>query len=81
MSSKSELFPSKWFKASDIPGTGLPVRIAKITRERIGTEQKEKPIVHFANQEKASCSTRPTSTASRQRSTRPTHRQMDRSRR
>lgn len=53
MSSKSELFPSKWFKASDIPGTGLPVRIAKITRERIGTEQKEKPIVHFANQDKS----------------------------
>jgi hypothetical protein len=53
MSTKSDLFPSKWFKASDIPETGLPVRIAKITRESIGTEQKDKPIVHFANQEKA----------------------------
>jgi hypothetical protein len=52
MPTKSELFPSKWFKSSDIPETGLPVRISKITRERIGLEQQEKPIVHFANQDK-----------------------------
>jgi hypothetical protein len=53
MSRKSDLFPSKWFKASDIPETGLPVRIAKVTRERIGAEEKEKPIVRFANHDKS----------------------------
>jgi Holliday junction resolvase len=53
MATKDDLFPSKWFRASDIPESGLPVRIAKITRERIGPEQKDKPIVHFANQDKA----------------------------
>ena len=53
MSTKDDLFPSKWLRASDIPEAGLPVRINRITRERIGMDQKEKPIVHFANQQKA----------------------------
>jgi hypothetical protein len=53
MATRDELFPSKWFKADDISESGLPVRIKNVTRERIGTEQEEKPIVHFANQSKA----------------------------
>jgi hypothetical protein len=50
MSTKSELFPSRWFKADDIPDAGLPVRIDRVGRERIGTEQKDKPIVYFERQ-------------------------------
>jgi hypothetical protein len=31
----------------------LPVRIARISREPVGTEQKEKPIVHCERQSKS----------------------------
>jgi hypothetical protein len=53
MSTRDDFFPSKWFKASDIPDAGMPVKIDHVTRERVGTEQELKPIVHFANQTKA----------------------------
>jgi hypothetical protein len=53
MATRNELFPGKWFKAGDIPEEGLPVRIKSVTREPVGQEQEEKPIVHFAGQKKA----------------------------
>jgi hypothetical protein len=50
---RDDLFPSKYFKAEDLPPAGLPVKIEGVTRERIGQEQKEKPVITFAKQTKA----------------------------
>ena len=52
MSTRDELYPSKWFKASDIPEMGLPVQIEHVTRKKIGAEQKDKPVVGFKGHEK-----------------------------
>jgi hypothetical protein len=50
---REDLFPSRYFKATDLPPAGLPVRIEDVIRERIGQDQKDKPIITFANQTKA----------------------------
>jgi hypothetical protein len=52
MVTKSDALPSKYLKAADIPAQGLPVKIAKIEREKVGTEQKEKWVVYFRGVEK-----------------------------
>jgi hypothetical protein len=52
MATRDALFPKKWFQASDLPPSGLVVRIAKVEPERIGVEQELKTIVYFKGQEK-----------------------------
>jgi hypothetical protein len=44
---RDDLFPSPYFKASDLPPTGLPLKIESVTREPIGQgqDQKEKPVI------------------------------------
>jgi hypothetical protein len=53
MATKDEAFPSRWLKAADIPRQGMPLKIAKVEVEKIGTDQKEKYLVYFRGQEKA----------------------------
>jgi hypothetical protein len=50
---REDLFPSRYFKADDLPRAGLPVKIEGVTRERIGQEQKDKPVITFVNQTKS----------------------------
>jgi hypothetical protein len=49
------MFQSKYFKASDLPPGGLPVRIESVAPELIGQgqDQKEKVIVRFTRQKQA----------------------------
>jgi hypothetical protein len=47
-----QAFPSNWFKAQDIPPEGLPVKIDKLTYERIGPDQDQKLVLWFRNQDK-----------------------------
>jgi hypothetical protein len=50
---REDLFPSKYFKADDLPRAGLPVTIEGVTREPIGQDQKKKGVVSFINQAKS----------------------------
>jgi hypothetical protein len=51
---REDLFPSDYFKASDLPPNGLPVKIEAVNREIVGkgAEAKEKGVVYFADQQK-----------------------------
>jgi hypothetical protein len=49
---KSEAFPSRFFKAADIPREGLVLQIAKVEREKVGPDQENKWVVYFKGQEK-----------------------------
>jgi hypothetical protein len=49
---REDLFPSKFFKAADLPPVGLPVKIESVIRDRIGQDQKEKSVISFVNQTK-----------------------------
>jgi hypothetical protein len=49
---RDDLFPSKFFKAADLPPAGLPVKIESVTRDRIGQDQKDKSVISFVNQTK-----------------------------
>jgi hypothetical protein len=49
---RNEMFPAKFFKAADLPPAGLPVKIKGVTREPIGPEQKEKPVITFVDEPK-----------------------------
>jgi hypothetical protein len=49
---REDLFPSKYFKADDLPRAGLPVKIEDVTREPIGPDQKDKSVISFVNQTK-----------------------------
>jgi hypothetical protein len=53
MANRSELFPHKWWQASDLPAAGLPLKISHVDRQRIGADQVEKAIVHFVDQQKS----------------------------
>jgi hypothetical protein len=50
---RDDLFPSKYFKAEDLPRAGLPVKIEGVTFEPIGQDQKTKGIVSFTGQKKS----------------------------
>jgi hypothetical protein len=52
MVTKSEAFPTRFFKTADIPRDGLVVQIAKIEREKVGTDQEYKWVAYFKGQEK-----------------------------
>ena len=52
MATKSETFPSRFFKAADVPASGLPLKIAKVEQEKVGPDQELKWVVFFKGQDK-----------------------------
>jgi hypothetical protein len=52
MPTKREAFPSRFFKVADIPDNGLPLKIAKVEREKVGPDQELKWVMYFKGQEK-----------------------------
>ena len=52
MPTKREAFPSRFFKAADILDNGLPLKIAKVEREKVGPDQELKWVVYFKGQER-----------------------------
>jgi len=52
MVTKTQAFPSRFFKAADIPRDGLVLQIAKVEHEKVGPDQKNKWVVYFKGQEK-----------------------------
>ena len=52
MPTKSEAFPSRFFKAADIPPAGLVLQIAKVEHEKVGPDQEDKWVAYFKGQEK-----------------------------
>ena len=52
MVTKSEAFPSRFYKSADIPGHGLPLKIAKLEQEKVGPDQELKWVMFFKGQEK-----------------------------
>jgi hypothetical protein len=52
MPTKAEAFPSRFFKAADLPKEGLALTIAKLEQEKIGPDQKLKWVVYFKGKEK-----------------------------
>jgi hypothetical protein len=53
MVTKSEAFPSRFWKASDLPARGLLLKIAKLQLEPVGIDQREKYTLYFRGQDKA----------------------------
>ena len=58
MPTKREAFPSRFFKAADIPDNGLLLKIAKVEREKVGLDQELKWVVYFKGREKRAGSER-----------------------
>jgi hypothetical protein len=52
MVTKSEAFPSRFYKAAEIPGHGLPLKIAKLEQEKVGPDQELKWVMFFKGQDK-----------------------------
>ena len=52
MVTKSEAFPSRFLKASDLPPRGKAFRIAKLQVERVGQDQTEKYVLFFKGEDK-----------------------------
>ena len=47
----SQLYPSKWLTAADLPEEGIIVTIVDVTIEKM-TDGVEKPVLHFSEVEK-----------------------------
>ena len=52
MVTRTQAFPSKYWKAVDLPEGGLRLKMAKLELDKIGPEQKEKYILFFKGQDK-----------------------------
>jgi hypothetical protein len=52
MVTKAEAFPSRFFKSSDVPVDGMPLKIAKVEQDKVGPEQELKWIVSFKDEER-----------------------------
>jgi hypothetical protein len=52
MVTKTEAFPSRFFKAAELPTHGLPLKIAKLEREKVGPDQDLKWVLFFNGQDK-----------------------------
>ena len=52
MVTKSEAFPSRFWKAADLPPAGIVVKIAKLELDKIGPNQEEKYVLYFKGQDK-----------------------------
>jgi hypothetical protein len=49
---KSEVFPSRFFKAADLKNGRLTVEISEVVRESIVDGEDDQPVVHFKGQPK-----------------------------
>jgi hypothetical protein len=52
MVTKSEAFPSRFLKASDLPPRGKVFKIAKLQLERVFLDQQEKYVLFFKSENK-----------------------------
>jgi hypothetical protein len=52
MVTRNEAFPSRSFKAADIPAEGLPLKIAKVEQEKVGPDQELKWVLYFKGHDK-----------------------------
>jgi hypothetical protein len=52
MVTRSEAFPSKYWKTADLPPSGKAVRIAKLQIEKVGLDQSEKYVLFFKGEDK-----------------------------
>jgi hypothetical protein len=52
MVTRNEAFPSRYYKAADLPVEGKLVTVAKLELEMIGTDRKEKYVLYFRHDEK-----------------------------
>jgi hypothetical protein len=52
MVTRNEAFPSRFYKAADLPREGKVVIIAKLEFETIGTDRKQKCVLYFRHDEK-----------------------------
>jgi hypothetical protein len=52
MVTKSEAFPSRFWKSTDLPPRGLVLKIAKLALDKVGMDQKEKYTLYFKGQDK-----------------------------
>jgi hypothetical protein len=49
---RSELFPSRFLKHSDLQGRAITVTIESVQQEEVGDEERLKPVVHFRGRQK-----------------------------
>src|SRR5262245_15167724 len=54
MVTRNEAFPSRFFKAADITEEGLPLKIAKVEQEKVGTDQELKWVLLQGSRQAAS---------------------------
>ena len=52
MVTRNEAFPSRFFKAADVPAEGLPLKIAKVEQEKVGPDQELKWVLYFKGHDK-----------------------------
>ena len=52
MTQVSQLFPSKFVAAGDLPAAGVEVQIEKWAFEKVGIEQEQRPILFFLGKQK-----------------------------
>jgi hypothetical protein len=52
MVTKTEAFPSRFWKPTDLPARGLVLKIAKLQVDKIGKDQEEKYCLYFKGQDK-----------------------------
>ena len=52
MSTRDELFPSKYIKHSDLNGQEVTVTIASLDMEEVGMDKEEKPVLSFKDAKK-----------------------------
>jgi hypothetical protein len=52
MVTKTEAFPSRFWKPTDLPARGLELKIAKLQLDKIGKDQQEKYCLYFKGQDK-----------------------------
>jgi hypothetical protein len=52
MVTKSQAFPSRFWKADDLPEGGKVFKIESLDVEEVGTDKKSKYVLHFVKQDK-----------------------------
>jgi hypothetical protein len=52
MVTRSEAFPSRYWKADDLPEEGVTLKVAKLEIDQIGPDREEKYVLYFKGQDK-----------------------------
>ena len=52
MVTRNEAFPSRYWKASDLPPRGKAFKVAKLQLEKVGPDQQEKYVLFFRGEDK-----------------------------